>query len=346
MQVAHENSAVKNLSIEQRINAFAALGKSMLAGGTELGAVITQAALHNKWFTEENVRTALKAIAENFLDATLLEKWISAYRIPQNSNPQKIALVMAGNIPLAGFHDLLCVLMTGNHALIKMSSKDKHLLPYLLNQLCKAEPGFRDYFSFVEMLKDFDAVIATGSNNSSRYFEYYFGKYPHIIRKNRNSVAVLTGKETTEQLQRLGNDIFLYFGLGCRNVSKLYVPRGYDFPQLFRALEPFHPIIHHHGYKSNFDYNLTLLIMNGTPYHASDFLMLTENKSLASPLASLHYEFYDTLEDAKALIQEHKDEIQCVVAECEIENSISFGKSQQPKLADYADGVDTVSFLS
>ncbi len=366
MQVADEKSAAKKLSPEQSREAFATLGKQLLAGGKELNEIIGLAALHNKWFTEVNIRTALNAIAENFLDEMLLKKWILAYRIEPSRHPEfieggrklttpfdsapddspkKIALIMAGNVPLAGFHDLLCVLLTGNHALIKMSSKDKHLLPYLLNQLCIIEPAFHKSYEFVEMLKDFDAVIATGSNNSSRYFEYYFGKYPHIIRKNRNSVAVLTGNETDEQLQRLGKDVFLYFGLGCRNVSKLYVPRGYDFPQLFRALEPFHSIIHHHGYKSNFDYNLTLLIMNGTPYHASDFLMLTENKSLASPLASLHFEYYDTLDDAKAFIQASKDEIQCVVAECEIENSISFGKSQQPQFADYADGIDTVRFL-
>lgn len=351
MQVVRENSEVQ-LSLDNRIKALDALGKQLLAEEDELNAVITQAALHNKWFTEENIRFALKAIAEHFLDAALLEKWISKYTATKKppfdfaqGDGKKIALIMAGNIPLAGFHDLLCVLLTGNCALIKQSSKDKHLLPYLLNRLCALEPAFQNKFSFVEKLKDFDAVIATGSDNSSRYFEYYFGKYPHIIRKNRNSVAVLTGNETNEQLQRLGKDIFLYFGLGCRNVSKLYVPRGYDFNKLFSALEPFHPLIYHHGYKSNFDYNLTLLIMNGVPYFASDFLMLSENSALSSPLASLYFEYYDTLDEVNSKIRANEHKIQCVAAECGITNAVPFGKSQQPELADYADGVDTLRFL-
>lgn len=333
------------LSLEKKITALGLLGKQMLAGGEELNMVVAQAAARNKWFTEENIRCALRALAENFLNTSLLEKWISAYPLSENEKPKKIALIMAGNIPLAGFHDLLCVLLTGNIALIKQSSKDTRLLPYLLHQLCAVEPAFIHTFTFVEKLKDFDAVIATGSDNSSRYFEYYFGKYPHIIRKNRNSVAVLTGDETTEQLQQLGNDIFLYFGLGCRNVSKLYVPRGYDFPKLLQALEPFHPIIHHHGYKSNFDYNLTLLIMNKVPHFASDFLMLSENTSISSPLASLYFEYYHSFDEAISLIRANENKIQCVVAGCGIPHAVPFGKSQQPQLADYADGVDTLQFL-
>jgi hypothetical protein len=251
---------------------------------------------------------------------------------------------MAGNVPLAGFHDLLCVWMAGNIALIKMSHKDRLLLPALLDKLCELEPAFRSTFQYVERLKEFDAAIATGSNNTAPHFEYYFKKYPHIIRKNRNSVAVLTGNESAEQLKALGDDIFLYFGLGCRSVSKLYVPQGYYFNALFEALYPHHNIFDHQGYRHNYDYMLTIMLMNNTQYYSNGFLLLSENKLLSSPIATLHFEHYDTQEHLNSMIQAQHDEIQCVVADYGIPGEIPFGHSQLPKIEEYADGVDTLAW--
>jgi len=333
------------MNTEQKIKVFHALGKYILAENQELEKAIHTASLHNKWFTPANVKHALKAIAENYLDEKLLHRWLSNYHLPGNKNPKRIAIIMAGNIPLAGFHDLLCALITGNIAIIKQSSKDRHLLPHLLDKLCEAEPQLKNTFGFAEQpLKNFDAVIATGSNNSSPYFEYYFGKYPHIIRRNRNSVAVLTGKETKDELLKLGDDIFLYFGLGCRSVSKLLVPLDFDFDKFFKSLEPFQSLIAHNGYKNNYDYNLTLLIMNKMPYYASDFLLLQENTSPSSPIATLNFEYYGNLNEMNGMLETCKDETQCVVAG-NLKDSVAFGESQSPQLGDYADGVDTIRFL-
>lgn len=345
MKAGNAKSVDARFSPARKIAAFDVLGKYLLRESAELQETIALAALRNKWFTESNIRYALKTLAENFIEASLLQNWLAAYSVSQNTAPKKTGIVMAGNIPLAGFHDVLCALLSGNHALLKLSSKDTVLLPHLLERLCMIEPAFCGTFTFVERLKDFDAVIATGSNNSARHFDYYFGKYPRIIRSNRNSAAVLAGNETPDDLLRLGDDIFLYFGLGCRSVSKLYVPRGYDFQKLLGALEPFHPVIHHHGYKSNFDYQLTLLIMNKVPHIANDFLMLCENPSPASPIAALHFEYYDTHGEVIQKLGAQRGAIQCVVAECGIPGSIPFGRAQQPRLNDYADGVDTMQWL-
>lgn len=332
------------MHLEKRIKALAQLGSYLASDSDELEGVKLKSYHHNKWFTENNVNQSLKAVISHYLDSKKLEQWIAPYSINGSSN-KTIGLVMAGNIPLVGFHDFLTVLITGNKVLVKLSSKDQFLLPFITDKLIEIEPGFKEQIAWVDRLKDFDAVIATGSNNAARYFEYYFGKYPHIIRKNRNSVAVLTGEETESDILELGKDIFQYFGLGCRNVSKLYVPKGYDFDALLHALQPFHTVRDHDGYKNNYDYQRTLLLMNLIPHHANEFIMLSENQSLHSPISALYFEYYDSLDEVQSKIVNLKSEIQCVVSNAGLPNTLPFGKAQEPELWDYADEVDTVEFL-
>lgn len=253
---------------------------------------------------------------------------------------------MAGNIPLVGFHDLLSVLITGNKALVKLASNDKKILPILIQYLIKIEPEFCNMVEFTEeKLTNFDAVIATGSNNSARYFEYYFGKYPHIIRKNRNSVAVLTGNETQEELALLGKDIFQYFGLGCRSVSKIFVPRNYNFELFFKAVYPYSNLLDYKKYSNNYDYNKAVYLMSLFPILDNGFLLLKEDFSYTSPIATLFYEYYDSLQELINKLAADKDQLQCIVSNEMILNSIPFGSTQSPDLWDYADGIDTIDFL-
>jgi hypothetical protein len=277
-----------------------------------------------------------------------LQTWLGRYLI-KPGEPKKIGLVLAGNIPLVGFHDVLCVLVSGNIAQIKASSQDARLITEVLKRLIAIEPAFAQQFGFTDRLKDFDAVIATGSNNTSRYFEYYFGKVPHIIRKNRNSVAVLTGNETTEQLHALGHDIFDYFGLGCRNVSKLFVPQGYNFVPFFEAIEPYKNIIHHHKYNNNYDYNKSIYLVNRDKHLDNGFLLVKEDQNMVSPLAVLFFEYYDTKAEVEELLRQKSESIQCIVSAeaLNVNNQVvDFGKSQQPALWDYTDGADTMDFLT
>jgi len=249
---------------------------------------------------------------------------------------------------VVGFHDILCVVAAGHIALIKLSSQDQRLIPYLLQKLTELEPGFLGQFEFIERLEGFDAIIATGSNNSSRYFEYYFSKVPHIIRKNRNSIAVLSGKETTEQLHALGYDIFSYFGLGCRNVSKLFVPVQYNFSHFFESIQSFETIGNHHKYHNNYDYNKSIYLVNRVPHLDNGFLLLKQDEQSASPLAVLYYEEYRDQNSVKEKLNAICQQIQCVVAAYPLDLSIqqvNFGESQQPKLWNYADGIDTMKFL-
>ena len=247
----------------------------------------------------------------------------------------------AGNIPFVGFHDFLCMLISGNNYIGKNASDDTLLLPWIAEELIKIEPKFKERISFVEKLKDMDAVIATGSNNTARYFEYYFSKYPHIIRKNRNAVAVLTGDEPKEELNLLGEDIFRYFGLGCRNVSKLYVPRGYNFNGFFEAMFSYSQVMQHNKYMNNYDYNRAVFLMRQIPFLENNFLIIREDASIPSPISVVHYEFYDEAEKLKENLAEHKEQIQCIVGR----DYIPFGQGQSPALWDYADGVDTMAFL-
>lgn len=341
------------LTLRERLDLLAELGHYLRGGGdTELDAAIRESYLENRWFTEDNTRQALAAIADAFLDRDKLEAWAAHYPVGTTPHPDKtIGLVMAGNIPLVGFHDWLCVFVAGQRAKIKLSDKDKRLLPLLVKKMGEWAPESWEYTEFVaenDALRGFDAVIATGSNNTARYFEQYFGKYPHIIRRNRNAVAVLSGTETMAELYALGRDIFTYFGLGCRNVSKIYVPHGYHFDTLLEALHEYRDIVLHDKYKNNFDYNLTLLVLNQVRYHNNGCLLLTENTALPSRIALVHYEYYDDLADIDRLLAEKRDEIQCVVSHIHLRDfqSLPFGQSQQPGLSDYPDGVDVMAFLT
>ncbi len=336
------------MNIPSRVSAFARLGEVLLQkldSGT-LEPALLQAYYENPWFTIENSKKAIRAIIGNFLNKDKLLQWLQNYDL-KNDNPKIIGLVMAGNIPLVSWQDLLCVLITGNKALIKLSSKDIILPKLFINELCAIEPDFNNSIKITERLQDFDAVIATGSNNTNRYFEYYFGKYPHILRKNRNSVALLTGDESVPDLAALGEDIFAYFGLGCRNVSKLFVPEGYDFNWFFTSIENQNTVLIHKKYANNYDYNKSLLLLNKEPHQDNGFLLLRESIALATPVSVLNYQYYKSLEELKDLIKKESDNIQCVVAGSGIiENSIDFGHSQEPGLLDYADGVDVMKFLS
>ncbi len=341
------------MTLYERLELLAELGHYLRSGGdAELDTAIQKSFIENRWFTEENTRNALKAIAEAFLEKEKLEAWAAQYPISKSPHPDKtIGLVMAGNIPLVGFHDWLCVFVAGQRAKVKLSDKDKHLLPFLVKKMGEWAHESWEYTEFVpenEPIKGFDAVVATGSNNTARYFEQYFAKYPHIIRRNRNAVAVLNGLETMADLYAFGRDIFTYFGLGCRNVSKIYIPHGYHFDTLLEALQAYSDIVHHDKYKNNFDYNLTLLIMNQVPYKNNGCLLLKEDPALQARIASVHYEYYDDLFDIDRLLAENKEEIQCVVSNVKLRDfaALAFGKSQEPSLGDYADGVDVMQFLA
>lgn len=297
----------------------------------------------NGWFTEDNVRFALSSIAEMLREKKIL-KWLSAYKDADSSikNPESIGVIMPSNIPLAGFHDFFCVLMSGNIFAGKCSAQDKVLLPAIAETLTEIEAGFKNFIRFTEnKLEGIDAIIATGSNNSARYFEYYFGKYPHIIRKNRNSIAILTGNEITGELHALSEDIFRFFGLGCRNVSKVFVPENYDFKNFFSAIFESKDIIHHNKYANNYTFNKALYLMNKINILDNGFLLLKEDAGLSSPVAVLFYEHYKHYSDLEMRLKKEQDNIQCIVSP----KHVPFGKAQHPELSDYADNVDTMQFL-
>jgi hypothetical protein len=303
---------------------------------------------HNGWYTPEQVYFAIHSWAEALTEKNL-DKWLSNYQTEfsqNNENEKNVALILAGNIPLVGFHDFLSVLITGNKALIKTSSNDQHLLPFLAKYLIAVDESLKDKVTFVEgKLENFDTVIATGSNNTARYFEYYFKEKPSIIRKNRNSAAVLNGKESKEELEALGEDIFRYFGLGCRNVSKIFVPKGYSFDAFFEAIFKYQDIIHYEKYANNYDYNKAVFLMSNFKLLDNGFLTIKEDPGYASPISSVFYEFYEDIGDLQARLTADSEQIQCIVSNNLIENSIPFGQTQNPQLWDYADNVDTITFL-
>lgn len=299
---------------------------------------------HNGWFTPEQVYFSIQAWAKALTEENL-NHWLSNYDFSK-TEPKKVGLILAGNIPLVGFHDFLSVLISGHDVLVKTSSNDQHLLKFLAKYLIAVEPKLNSKITFVEgKLEGFDAVIATGSNNTARYFEYYFKDKPSIIRKNRNSVAVLDGNETFEDLVNLGEDIFRYFGLGCRNVSKLFVPKGYNFEAFFKAMYEYRDVIHYEKYANNYDYNKAVFLMSNFQILDNEFMTIKEDSSYSSPISSVFYEFYENLEDVKTRLQNDADQIQCIVSNDLIPNSVAFGQTQQPKLWDYADNVDTLAFL-
>lgn len=306
---------------------------------------------HNGWFTKENVLFSLEQWSKA-LSKENLEKWLSKYDF-ERVTPKTVGLIMAGNIPLVGFHDFISVLVSGHKALVKQSSNDQLLLPVLAAYLSAIAPDWKESIEFISdssegpsRMENYDAVIATGSNNTARYFEYYFAGKPSIIRKNRNSVAVLTGKETPEELEALGEDIFRYYGLGCRNVSKLYVPEGYDFDAFFKAMYPWNEIINQAKYANNYDYNKAVYLMSLYKLLENGFLILKEDKSFGSPIATLFFERYSDLDALKKELRSQEENIQCIVSKDIFEKEVAFGKTQHPELWDYADNVNTLEFLT
>jgi hypothetical protein len=339
-----------NMNLEERIYSFAAIGeilRNTLNGikgdyTERMNLLIDNQYKVNPWFTPANVKTALTSIAAELTDDNLI-KWTNAYpELKENNKPVKAGVIMAGNIPLVGFHDFLSVLISGNNLIAKTSSKDSQLILMINEMLCSVNPGFRERIKFTEgTLTDFDLVIATGSNNSSRYFEYYFGKYPHIIRKNRNSISIIEGDETDAELKALGSDIFSYFGLGCRNVSKIYIPDGYDLLKMTRNWDEYSDIISHSKYANNYDFNKAVYIVNRENFYDTGYLLLKADAGLSSPVSVLHYEFYNSQSVVKQQPDLSNDNIQCIVGK----HYIPFGKAQSPHLWDYADGIDTIEFL-
>ena len=329
---------------QQNINNLVRLGE-LLSKTEQFNDIFDKAEQQNSWFTRANVTFAFKSWSEA-LSENNVQQWLSQYQLPQTTSPKKILIIMAGNLPLVGFHDLLCVLVTGHKAIVKLSSDDRVLLPYLITQMRTFAPEWAEAVAFTDdKVTEYDAVIATGSDNTARYFEYYFGKKPHIIRKNRHSVAVLTGEETPEELQDLGKDIFLYYGLGCRSVSKLFVPQGYDFDLLFQAIYPYKDIIEEQKYANNYDYNKAVYLMSLYKLLENGFLLLKEDEHYGSPIATLFYEYYTNKEALKKKLATDREKIQCVVGHNFIDGEIPFGQTQTPKLWDYADGINTLTFL-
>ena len=312
------------------------------------GAAIEQQYRENSWFTPEFCLHALAAIGQ-MLAPEALDAYCARYQdvAPAEDPRRKVAVISAGNIPVAAFHDFFCVLASGNDYQGKLSEHDRRLLPVLAGELIRIEPRFAERISFVDRAANFDAIIATGSDNSARYFEYYFSKYPHILRKNRNSVAVLTGEETDDELRALANDIYLYFGLGCRSVSKLFVPKGYDFVPFLRILiQVSQPIAQHHQFNNNLDYQKAVHLMNKLFYMDAGTFLLTENQNYASPIGMVYYEYYDDLDAVGRRLEEDAGLLQCIVSrDPRIAHAEPFGSAQSPTLTDYPDGVDTLRWL-
>lgn len=305
---------------------------------------IKRAQEFNGWFTKENVLFSIESWS-NALSKENLNKWAKGYNFSEIT-PKKVAIIMAGNIPLVGFHDFLSVLISGHNVVAKLSSNDKHFIPLIAKYLEYVQPLFKGCIEFTgKKLENFDAVIATGSDNTARYFDYYFGKHPHIIRKNRNTVAVLSGSESEETLQKMSDDIFQYFGLGCRSISKIYIPKGFDLDRIFKAVFKHKDIINYDRYANNYEYNKAVYLMSLFDIRENGFLMLKEDSSYSSPISSLFYEYYEDFEQLKDKLKSDSSKIQCVTSDMQIPNSIPLGNTQKPQLWDYADGIDTVSFL-
>ncbi|MEQ8416484.1 MAG: acyl-CoA reductase [Imperialibacter sp.] len=334
------------MKLEERINAIAALGDYLKElDETTKNDLFLRAANENPWFTQESLHLAWQGIL-NFLTKEKVTQWTSSYSFAENKL-KKVGLVMAGNIPMVGFHDLLSVIIAGHKALVKTSSQDSALIQFIINSLNEIQPELGGRVAVVDRLNDMEAVIATGSDNSSRYFDYYFSKVPNIIRKNRSSCAIISGEESREELLALGDDLFSYFGLGCRNVSKLYVPKSYALPTLLDAIQPFNQLLEHHKYRNNYDYHKSIMLVNGEPHLDSGFSLFRESTDLVSPVSVIYYEFY---EDEAALSQKllaNQEKIQAIAShKGQYPKSIPFGTLQKPELWDYADGVDTLKFLS
>ncbi len=342
---------------ENEISGFVQLGKLMSALGNEeiwtnysigateieyqkLQGIIGKQFVLNGWFSKENVLQSLLSLG-NQLTENNLNNWLKDYTY--STSTKRIGIIMAGNIPLVGFHDFLCVLLSGNSVVAKLSSDDNTLLPALAEQLIQYTPSLKERINFsFGKLGEIEAIIATGSNNSTKYFEQYFGHYPHLFRKNRTSIAILTGEETKEELTALGKDIFSYFGLGCRNVSHLLIPKDFNLNRFFEAIVDYHPIVNHHKYANNYDYNKAVYLMNLMELLDNNFVLLRESEELFSPLSMVHYQRYETKNEIESYLKLHSDNLQAIVGQ----NYIPFGEAQAPKLNDYADGIDVMLWLN
>ena len=345
-----------NKDLKERIQAFSDLGilfrdnsssqkiKTFQKWDSELNKLLNDSYQYNSWFTENNLKLSLKNWSAE-LNKKNIENWLENYKIELKSS-KTVAIIMAGNVPIVGFHDLMCSLILGFKCTVKLSSDDKILIPLIVKFIQSRFDGFKEKVFFESnILKNFDAVIATGSNNSHKYFEYYFGKYPNLLRKTRHSVAVLNGNESDSELAMLSNDVFDYFGLGCRSVSKIFIPKGYDLDLLFNAFYMKRFVIDHNKYANNYDYNKAVYLMSEEKFYDNGFVILKEEKKLGSPIACVYFEYYDDLVQVQNIIKINNQNIQCVVSNEKIFNGISFGTTQCPKLSDYADNVDTLKFL-
>ena len=326
--------------LSRRIELLSKLGEYIATNAEQWQQVKRKAYSENGWFIPEFVELATKNISKNYLDHDKLVSWTDHYQTKSLSNSKRVGVVMAGNIPLVGFHDFVSIFVTGHHTVIKPSSKDSVLIKHLVEVLEGWDAEVGKVVRFSEMLKDCDAYIATGSNNTSRYFEYYFGKYPHIIRRNKTSVAILNGHETNGDLQSLADDVYQFFGLGCRNVTKIFVPTGYDFTHLLHAFGKYNYLADHHKYKNNYDYNLAVNILNKRFYMTNGSILLIEDASIFSPISQLHYEHFQNVENVADRLRDN-DQVQCIVGY----GQVPFGQAQSPSLFEYADGVDTMKFL-
>ncbi len=333
------------MTIQERKEGLSALGNWFRTiDANDLDQLALMARNENSWFTAKSVKSAFQAWGE-VLTLDHIERWTEGSKLSPSS-AKRVGLIMAGNIPLVGLHDLLTVLISGNEAHIKYSSQDRALMSAVVNQLITINPTFHDLIKVIERMNDIDAIIATGSDNSARYFKHYFAKHPHIIRQNRVSVAIIDGNETEDQLSKIGTDAFQYFGLGCRNVSKVFVPKGFELPKLIKSLEGFSTILDHHKYVNNYDYNKSIYLVNRDPHLDSGFFLMRESEELVSPISVIYYETYDSHAALDLKLSAQREKIQCMVsADGWYEGSLDFGMAQTPELWDYADGVDTLEFL-
>lgn len=338
---------IMKLNLVQRISTLVELGKIIITASPERAEIIQKAKAYNPWFTEESIKNSFNAISNNFLQRDILTEWINNYHVGDKSSPRVVGMVLAGNIPMVGFHDMMCTFVSGHHSMIKMSEKDTVLMKYLLDTMYVINPETKAYFSTTDKLMGYDAVIATGSNNTASYFHKYFANHPHIIRRNRNGIALLDGNESREELHNLGIDIFTYFGLGCRNVSKIYLPDDYDFEPLLEELHKYNQIVLHNKYMNNYDYNIALYLLNKADFINNGSIILMKDERIPSRIATCHYELYTDLNQVSSALLAKQDDIQCVVTNIKTLpiKTYGFGKAQSPAIDDYADGVDTMAFL-
>lgn len=342
----HPNNMAINL--DQRIQCLLTLGRKMAdVSAQDLVSSLAQAERENPWFTRSGLLSALHAIRTEFLTEDSLRHMVARYRLDDNIVSKRVGIIMAGNLPLVGFHDLMCCFLAGHHAIVKYSNKDAVMMRWVVGTLSACDPEAAGLLTATDVLKDYDAVIATGSNASAAQFRYYFRHVPHIIRQNRNSVAVIRGDESPQDLEKLGEDIFSYFGMGCRNVSHICVPEGYDITALFEAFRAFRDVVNHHKYKNNFDYNLAVFLLNKEPFLHNEFLILRESEQIISRIAVLHYHRYSGARELEDWLTARKDQIQCVVSQEPVPgfDHVSYGLAQCPTIDTYADGVDTMQFL-